>query len=228
MSVLPLNSALATSYAVVGDGGYVLVDSGYIGDGSRILRQLSEAGLKRENARLLLITHGHSDHYGSALQLREALGIKVAVHSADAANLREATNGVLSPDGLRGKVMRSIGSILNGSRRTCPPLEPDWLLEGGEDLLELGIEGEILHTPGHTAGSVSVALDDGACLVGDLLMATVPFQRPGLPYFMESRRAVKDSIELILQSDPKVIYPTHGRPINGRELESIWSRLDRE
>ena len=40
--------------------------------------------------------------------------------------------------------------------------------ESGEFLLKLGIRGEVIHTPSHSADSISLILDDGDCIVGDL------------------------------------------------------------
>jgi glyoxylase-like metal-dependent hydrolase (beta-lactamase superfamily II) len=80
-------------------------------------------------------------------------------------------------------------------------------------LQEYGIPGSILHTPGHTAGSVSVLLDSGEAFVGDLAMNRFPLRvSPGLPIFAEDSAAVIESWRLLLKQGARTVYPAHGKP----------------
>ena len=71
----------------------------------------------------------------------------------------------------------------------------------------------MLHTPGHSSGSVSVALETGDIFVGDLAMNKFPLRlTPGLPILAEDWSKLKESWELILEHGAKTIYPAHGEP----------------
>jgi glyoxylase-like metal-dependent hydrolase (beta-lactamase superfamily II) len=95
-----------------------------------------------------------------------------------------------------------------------PPAEVDVLLGNeGMSLSEFGIPGRILYTPGHSAGSVSILLNGGEALVGDLGMNKFPLRlSPGLPIFADDPSAVIASWEMLLDAGARVIYPAHGKP----------------
>jgi hypothetical protein len=71
------------------------------------------------------------------------------------------------------------------------------IVAGDEEisLVEYGIPGKVIHTPGYSLGSVSVLLENGEAFVGDLAMNMVPLRlKPGLPIFGDSLSIVKNSI----------------------------------
>ena len=82
-------------------------------------------------------------------------------------------------------------------------------------LSNFGIHGDIVHTPGHTQGSISVLLETGYVFVGCLAHNNIPFRfRPGLPIFAEDIVKVKESWKSIIQQGVKMIYPAHGNPFS--------------
>lgn len=136
---------------------------------------------------LVLLTQGHVDHFGSAAELRERTGAPVAVHERDIDALRRGTNP-LSPNRLRA---RMIWPFL---KHNAPPVEPDLVFTGGWDLAEFGVAGHVFETPGHTPGSVSIALDAGEIIVGDVLMGghvggRLRPRTPREPYFTDGTAA---------------------------------------
>jgi len=69
----------------------------------------------------------------------------------------------------------------------------------GFSLHEYGIRGEVIHTPGHSPGSICLLLATGDVFVGNLAMNTFPFRlTPGLPIFAEDMQQVKESWKLLL------------------------------
>jgi glyoxylase-like metal-dependent hydrolase (beta-lactamase superfamily II) len=71
----------------------------------------------------------------------------------------------------------------------------------------------VLHTPGHSAGSVTVLLETGEAFVGDLAMNALPLRlSPGLPILAEDPAAVVRSWETLLELGVTTVYPAHGRP----------------
>jgi glyoxylase-like metal-dependent hydrolase (beta-lactamase superfamily II) len=70
---------------------------------------------------------------------------------------------------------------------------------------------EVIHTPGHSPGFVSVLLKSGEAFVGDLAMNAFPLRRgPGLPIFAEEMSTLKQSWQKLLKRGAKMIYPAHG------------------
>lgn len=98
--------------------------------------------------------------------------------------------------------------------------------DDGMSLEPYGVGGQVLHTPGHTPGSVSIVLDSGDAIVGDLAMNRVPLRlRPGLPIFAEDMSQVKRSIEKLLAAGAKVIYPAHGKPFQADVLKAAVAAM---
>jgi hydroxyacylglutathione hydrolase len=97
-----------------------------------------------------------------------------------------------------------------------PATQVDMVLgDEGLFLAEYGIPGKVIHTPGHTAGSVSVLLETGDAFVGCMAHSGLPFRlSPGLPVFAEDLEQLRQSWQLLLSHGARTIYPAHGEPFS--------------
>ena len=92
-------------------------------------------------------------------------------------------------------------------------------------LADWGIPGEIIYTPGHSPGSISILLETGDAFVGDLAMNAFPLRlSPGLPIFADSLETVKESWKNLLNKGAKVVYPAHGKPFSAEVIKKILSQ----
>jgi hydroxyacylglutathione hydrolase len=203
---------------LVRDKGIILVDTGTPGQHNKILKQIKKLGLDPHEIKLIIITHGHGDHFGSAQRIKELTGAKLSVHKEDADIVKDGKK--VFPPGLNnwGRflafVWRPMFSLINFTG-----VMPDILLEDEFQLAEFGIKGKIIHTPGHTAGAVSVILDGGGAIVGDLAMNGFPMRKgPGMPIFGNSESEIKQSWKKLLDAGANVIYPGHGDPFPASQL----------
>jgi hydroxyacylglutathione hydrolase len=195
----------------------ILVDAGNPGTGAAILEKLSENGVDPAEISLILITHGHADHFGSAFELKERTGAPVAVHQLDAEPLRSGRTLPLRPTGTVGRLFLP----LLGQERLgkAHPLQPDIIIEGEMSLEEFGVEGKVIHTPGHTAGSISVVLADGDVIVGDLLMGgMIRRNRPSNPMFADDIEQLKESVKSVMRLSPRRVFTSHGGPLDPQAI----------
>lgn len=213
-AITKVNLTIANAYLVRGERT-VIVDTGAPGSASRILDALTRQGITREEVSLILLTHAHSDHAGSAAELRRLLSVPVAVHAADAEMLRRGDNGRLVSVGWEAKMSRRFVD------KPFPGLDADILVDEATDLSAYGIAGRLLHTPGHSPGSVSLLLPDGKAVAGDILRGgimggMVLSGRPSYPYFLydlDDIGELQGSIRKVLDAGAQRLYIGHGGPL---------------
>ena len=205
--VVAANLGVSTAYAVRGRGT-VLVDAGPAGSERRLLGRLGRAGVDPGSITLIVLTHCHPDHAGGAVALRDWLGVPIAVHRAEAAWARAGRSDFHTP-------IRPFGHALTRMLKpTFPAFTPDVLLEHGTDLDAYGAPLSVLHTPGHTPGSVTVLhRPDGDALVGDLLAGGMTRRdHPNLPFLAQHTGQLATSIHTLLSAGPSRLHFGHGKP----------------
>jgi glyoxylase-like metal-dependent hydrolase (beta-lactamase superfamily II) len=198
----------------------VLVDTGLPGSAPKILAALQKEDLNPWDLALIIITHAHLDHTGSAAALAGATGAPVLVHAGEADYISTGASAPARPNALLGHLL----GLMIGKHAPAPELaiKPVIRVDAPYRLDAFGIDGEIIPTPGHTQGSVSVLLATGECIAGDLVMGMFPAHTPRLPVFAEDLEAAKTSIRTLLDRNPSVIYAGHGGPFSpGQVLELV-------
>ncbi|GAB4270769.1 MAG: MBL fold metallo-hydrolase [Deferrisomatales bacterium] len=188
LETIPVGMIQANCY-ILGDertGEAVVIDPG--GDPPLILKVLAARKL---TARAILATHGHFDHVEALADLKEATGAPVCLHRGDLPLVQ----------GLAEQ-----GMLFGVRVRSAPP--PDRFLEEGERIAFGRLALEVLHTPGHSPGSVSFLIDKSV-FVGDLLFAG-SIGRTDLQGgdYGTLLRSVREKI-FTLPGDT-VVYPGHG------------------
>ena len=175
----------------------VIIDPG--GNAKRILAEVEKLSLK---IKYIINTHGHFDHTLANKEVVKATGAPLAIHSADAPMLTEGGGALLF--GIIGKA--------------SPPA--DMMLEEGQVLTLGNIELKVLHTPGHSPGSICLYNEkEGMLFDGDVLfnMGIGRTDLPGGNYHL-----MMDSLQRLLTlPDETMVYPGHGPPTTiGRERRS--------
>jgi len=200
------------SYIIRGEGA-VMIDSGTPKKKDAFIKGIESASINPESINLLILTHGHWDHIGSAREIKELTGASIAMHKNDQKWLEKAQKPLPPGVTLWGKIfIRLLAPFMPFIH--IPPVNVDIAL-GDEDfsLHDYGVPGKIVHTPGHSPGSVSVLLDTGDVFVGDSAMNAFPMRlSPGLPIFAENLQELKDSWQSLLNRGAKMVYPAHGKP----------------
>jgi hydroxyacylglutathione hydrolase len=225
MSVNIYSKRVGVNYCyVIKSDGCIMVDTGPPQSGQAIEKWLRTIPIHPQEIQLIILTHGHADHVGSVLSVRNFTGARVALHENDRYMLE---NGQV--------VWPSAASTWgHAARYLFKPLAPLFRFTGskvdviigdeGLSLKEYGIPGKVIYTPGHTLGSVSVLLKTGDAFVGCMTHNRFPFRlRPGLPIFAEDLSKLRDSWELLLNEGAKTIHPAHGNSFSSEEILKVLS-----
>jgi len=189
-----------------------LVDTGFRGSGRHIAGYIQSLSRSVNEVEQIIITHNHLDHVGGLPELKKlAPQASVAMHKDD---LNPDDNKLPYP----GLVLRILKLPLASLYRPlvyARPQDVDELLAGGEVLPPLG-GLEVIHTPGHTPGGVSLYSPGKRVLfVGDMLnnrhRDLIP---PDRFISLDYPRAI-ESVRKLAQLDFDVLCCGHGRPIIG-------------
>lgn len=216
--VVPISTGHSKAYLIRGSRP-ILVDTGLPGSATAVLAAIRNAGYLPWDVSLIVITHAHIDHYGSAEALAGATGAPVLVHADEAGYLREGSSAPAIPASFLGKLL----GLAIGRHAPAPTLavNPVILVHGSYDLAPFGVTGRIVPTPGHTKGSLSVILESGEAIIGDLVMGMAPATKPRLPVFADNVDAAQESIRTILAANPRIIYTGHGGPFTPEQIQTL-------
>jgi len=190
--VIPITLGMVKSFILPGERS-VLVDAGTPRTAGKILAGLERHGEKPNRVSLVLITHTHMDHVGSLGELRKAIAAPIAVHRLDAESLRQGAG-----------------------------VEPDVIVEADLDLRQYGVAARAIWTPGHTRGSLSVIMESGEAIVGDLVFPRLmAFGPPAIAFWATSREDSLVSIRKVLDLKPFIIHTSHGGPYRPEALSRL-------
>jgi glyoxylase-like metal-dependent hydrolase (beta-lactamase superfamily II) len=212
--IYPLDVGFTSCFVIKGEGT-ILVGGGAPGKKRAFIQAMEAIPIDPREVRLIVITHGHFDHYYSASEFQELTGAPIAMHRSDKESVEKGSKlmpGGLSPWGsLVSALLRLMAPFLRMKSVDVGVIIGD----EGLSLKEYGVPGRIIHTPGHTDGSVSVLLDSGEAFVGDLAVNTLPLRlNPGLPVLGNDMERVKESWRTLLREGVATVYPSHGKPFH--------------
>lgn len=210
----------ANAYFVIGENRVLLVDTGTRGSEKKILRFLEDLGLSPSNIELIIITHTHYDHAGSAKALKDMTGAGIAVHQDEANCLREGYGGFPKGTSLLTRAVSWVGTTLGKRVGRYGAVSPDSTVGERFGLEEYGINGYILPTPGHTSGSISVIVQDKFAIVGDTLFNV--FRKSLFPPFADDRDELLRSWKKLLDTGCERFYPGHGSPFGKDRMMDSW------
>ncbi len=221
-----------------GDRQWVLVDAG-VGPGcaARIARAAAERFGPHSRPAAIVLTHGHFDHVGGVKELAEAWDAPVYAHELEMPYLTGRSSYPPPDPTVGGGAMAFLSRFyprgpidLGGRVRVLPadgsvPGMPGW---------------RWLHTPGHTAGHVSLFRDaDRTLIAGDAfvtvkqesflaVMAQVPEVHRPPAYYTPDWGAARRSVEELARLRPEIAATGHGLPMAGEELRRGLEELARD
>ncbi len=215
------------------EGAWVLVDTGLPGLGPVVKRAAARRFGEYAFPEAIVLTHGHFDHAGSVVALAEEWDVPVYAHPLELPFLT-GRSGYPPQDptvgGALGLMSRAFPTHGVDLGRRVQPLPEDGSVPG--------VTGwRWLHTPGHTAGHVSLFREaDGVLLAGDALatvnqdslVATLTqsaaLSVPPAPLTTDWG-AARQSVELLASLRPRVVAAGHGRPVGGPAVADDLQRF---
>jgi glyoxylase-like metal-dependent hydrolase (beta-lactamase superfamily II) len=193
-----------------------LIDCGYAGSANRIVRAIGAQGRSPVDLAQVVVTHGHPDHAGSARELA-ALGATIQIHPADAERLAITWRDVARRP--------SRGSVFAAMTPEPPAVQP---IEDGDVLPILG-GLRVVHTPGHTPGSVCLyGARDRVLFVGDNLQRRFGRLSFASPLYSDDPAMARRSMERLTALDIDTIVFGHYAPLDGGAGDALGMLISRQ
>jgi len=210
--------AIGSKAHLIVEDEITLIDAGHRGSGRMVRRYLERIGRSERDITRIVCTHGHPDHIGGVAEIAAASGATIHMHPADAERLRISFRDVLAD--------RKPGPIL--AFLTRPIQDPRPLLHG--DVLPVLGGLHVVHTPGHTPGSICLYAPSARLLFsGDVLQVRHGRLAPPHQVFsddlVEARRSVGRLAELDVETICFAHYPPlrEGASAQLRDLVEVWA-----
>jgi glyoxylase-like metal-dependent hydrolase (beta-lactamase superfamily II) len=197
-----------------------MVDTGIPGSQDELASAFAELGLRREDLRRVVITHGHEDHAGSAAAIRAWGEVEVLAHRKDAGIVRGERS---RPEPVLTAAERPLYEQVATAIPSIPPCPVDTELADG-DTIEFGGGAHVIAAPGHTEGSIAVLLPTaGVLFAGDV----VANGSAGLMLgpFNTDREQARNSVVRLAQAPARTVCFGHGDPLTDGAGAAAWSRL---
>jgi glyoxylase-like metal-dependent hydrolase (beta-lactamase superfamily II) len=205
---------LVNAFAFVDDDGQVtLVDAGTRFAHRRLLAGLAHMKVGPGDITRIVVTHAHTGHVGGLNRMRGRTGAPVAVHERDAPYVREGKGPVLDRSTLGGRIFRR--------NRGAAPVEVDEELYDGQ-VLDVGGDLRVLHTPGHSPGHVALLHEPTKVLItGDAIWNMRGRMTWSVPAFCTDFALSKQTAHVLGEVDYDIAAFTHGPEIRDRARESV-------
>ncbi len=226
-----VGSDIVNSYLIVDTDGVTVIDAGLPRYWTLLQAELATAGKSLDDVRALILTHGDTDHIGFAARLHHETGIVAHIHESDVDRARlkvKKPNSGWGPVKV-GPTSRFLWySVRRGGLRIRPATELQTVADN--EVLDVPGSPRIIHTPGHTPGSIAVHVPGvDALFLGDTMTtrnvltgATGP--KPA-PFTLQPEQALA-SLDRIESVDATWLLPGHGPAWDGGVPEAV--RLIRE
>ena len=213
--IVQVLSNRSNSYLISANQINILVDSGKLKVYNRLRKNINSLSSEKQRIDYLFLTHTHYDHCQNAQRLKQEKHCKIIVGSGEAAFCNTGYTPVPNGTFMFTRFMVAVGKKYLKHRLSYTPFEVDIAINRSFDFINHGLNIEIISSPGHSAGSACIIVDNEIALVGDTLFGIFP--RSVFPPFADDLSEMVKSWEKLLQTDCRIFLPGHGNPIS-REL----------
>jgi len=220
ISIFPFG--MINAFLLVNSKGCILIDTGLPGTEDKVDNVLKQLNLNFTDIKLIVITHAHIDHAGNTAKIKLLSGAPVIAHKGDLPYLMGEKKMHFCSTGWFGRLFSKTGAI----QKPYKSFEPDILLTSKDEfnLKNYGFNGEIISTPGHTEGSISLIIENNKAVVGDLISSGILLggiirtNKAKRPPFEDNPLKVSQELRSISDRGVETFFMGHGGPLPQKEV----------
>ncbi len=202
-------------------GTVALIDAGWRIHTKPILEHLAILGYGPDSVRRLIATHFHVDHIGGMAGLQAVTHLPVESHVVEANRLKQERKGDV-PNPVQQWWLRAMLWPLMFAMHPPPIADVAPVHDG--DMLPLLSGAQVIHTPGHTPGSISLYFpDEGVLIAGDAMQRRGDHLTTPSPYFSSDMPTARESIRKLAALDFEVLCLSHFLPMRKGATAAVRS-----
>jgi len=212
ITIFKVLSGRSNVYLITNGISCILIDNS-VAKGWRFLnKKLDNLLLNDKKLSYLILTHAHFDHASNTAKLKAKYGCKVIIHRDEANYLSKGQTSLPKGTIFLTKWFDAFGEKA-AKLVKYSPVDCDIVVD---DVYEMSdFNSYIMHTPGHTVGSVSIIVDNEIAIVGDAMFGVLKWSI--FPPFADNQKVMINSWKTLLDTGCMIFLPSHGTA-NNREL----------
>ena len=185
------------SFIIFSDENIYLVDSGISSSADSIFKYIKDKGREEKNIKILILTHSHPDHIGSAKYIKDISGCKILAHKNEKDWIEDIDKQFTD------RPVPGFRKLVGGS------VHIDQFLTDNETIKpEDNLSVEVIHTPGHSSGSISLIINNEKVLFsGDSIL--LPGELPIYEKFCDTISSIKKLKQI---KDVKIMLSSWDEP----------------
>jgi glyoxylase-like metal-dependent hydrolase (beta-lactamase superfamily II) len=218
--ILQIMSGRSNVFLLMSNDKKYLIDTSTSSNWEKLDNALKSLGIGKID--YLILTHTHHDHAANARKIKDNYNASVIVHRNEAIHL---INGeAVLPQGTNPftkALVNLLGKRIE-SKFNFEPCSYDILVDSIYDLKDLGINAYILHTPGHSTGSMSLIIDEDIAIVGDAMFGVL--KKNVYPPYADNSIELVNSWDKLLSTNCNLFLPAHGSYKDKIELKNNYDQ----
>lgn len=185
----------------------------------KLQEQILRAGVNHID--YLILTHAHFDHAANANRIRKKYKSSVIIQKEEADFLSRGDNIIPSGTTFLTRPLIELAGKRYFKYMRYEPCGWDLMVDNTLNLKDTGIDAYLMHTPGHTSGSISIIIEDEIALVGDAMFGV--FSGSIFPPYAQDSQLMIQSWGKLLQTNCRLFIPSHGTANKRSLVENEYS-----
>jgi hydroxyacylglutathione hydrolase len=220
-TIYQLLEGRSNSFLINSQNNYILIDTGRANSWEKLSNKIDEI-LGKNKLSCLILTHTHFDHVENAAKIKEKYESQIIVHKSESEYIMRGNSPLPKGSNLAtGFMVNVLGKKLQ-SKYQYETVDPDIIVDEKYDLTDFGFNGYIIHTPGHSKGSMGIIIDNETAIVGDAIFGV--FGNSVYPPFADDPDTMVKSWNKLINTNCNLFLPGHGKEISRKLLKSQYEK----
>jgi glyoxylase-like metal-dependent hydrolase (beta-lactamase superfamily II) len=198
---------------LIEDNGLTLIDTGFKNNRDKIFQAIRNGGKNPDDIKQIILTHSHQDHSGSVADIKATLDVPVYAHPEDAILVEAGIGGRLPHQPSPGMINWLLFHLfINNSPNETETCRIDERIQDG-DTLPIAGGIQVIHTPGHSKGHISLLLKNDRVLISGDICANM-FGLDFSVVYEDRHLGVQSILKVAAYDFDKAVFG-HGNPLVG-------------